>query len=369
MEPMKSSNTEITTLILALAAVGKIGPVRIKIMLAKADDPLDILRWDRQHLESIPGIGAEIASLIKQKLDLDFGARLVDWADKNDCGITTLVDPDYPMQLRQLYDAPPFFFHKGELIADDDRSIAIVGSRNATDYGRATAARIAGELSRHGVTIVSGMAIGVDSTSHWAALEAGGRTIAVLGSGIDVIYPHNNKKLYNKIAGQGAVISEFYPGTKPNPGNFPRRNRIIAGLSQGVIVVEAGEKSGALLTADLALSQNRKLFAVPGNLSSKLSSGTNDLIKSGANVLTSVEDIFSVLPALKNDYIGPRKITGEDLTEGESLVFEHLSETPKQIDNLVRECRLTVSDVASYLLSLELRGLIRQLSGKRFIAI
>ena len=367
---MKSSNTETTALILALAAISKIGPVRIKILLARADNPLDILKWDQRQFESIPGIGTEIASLITKNLDLDFGNRLVDWAEKNECGILTLADSDYPSQLRQLYDAPPFIFHKGLLSATaDERSVAVVGSRRATEYGRATAARIAGELSRHGVSIVSGMAIGVDSTAHWAALEAGGRTVAVLGSGIDIIYPSNNRNLYDRIVGQGAVISEFFPGTRPNPGNFPRRNRIIAGLSQGVIVVEAGDKSGALLTADLALVHNRKLFAVPGNLSSKMSSGTNDLIKSGAHVLTSVDDIFSVLPALKNDYIGPQKRTGEDLTEGESLVFERLSETPKQIDNLVRECRLTVSDTASYLLSLELRGLVRQLSGKRFIAI
>jgi len=213
------------------------------------------------------------------------------------------------------------------------------------------------------------MAIGIDSTSHRAALEAGGRTMAVLGSGIDVIYPPSNKKLYHRIAEQGAVVSEFFPGTQPTPGNFPTRNRVIAGLSQGVVVVEAGEKSGALLTADLALSHNKKLFAVPGNLSSKLSAGTNELIKSGANVLTSVDDIFSVLPGLKNDYITPQRRPVEDLTSGECLVLEHLTAAPKQLDNLVRECGLAVSDAASYLLSLELRGMVRQLSGKRFIAI
>jgi DNA processing protein len=366
---MTATNTESTALILSLVSLGKIGPVRIKLVLAQADNPLDILHWDVPQFESVSGIGPEMAQILEKGLDIEYGRRLVDWAEKHDFGITTLADNDYPLPLRQLYDGPPFFFHKGNLLETDNRAVAIVGSRSATDYGRAMAARVAGELSRHGVTIISGMAIGIDSTSHRAALEAGGRTIAVLGSGIDVIYPRANKKLYGRIAEQGAVISEFFPGTDPNPGHFPRRNRIIAGLSQAVIVVEAGEKSGALLTADLGLAQDKKLFAVPGNISSRMSSGANELIKSGANILTSVDDIFSVLPELKNDYIAPRKSAGEDLTEGERLIFDRLSDNPKQVDILVRECSLTASDAASYLLSLELRGLIRQLSGKRFIAI
>jgi len=369
METMAANNSDITALILALASLGKVGPVKIKVMLARLDNPLEILDWDKSRFETIPGISSDIAERIRTGLDLDYGRRQIDWAEKHGYGIMTLVDAAYPASLRQLYDPPPFVFYKGNLTEADGRAVAIVGSRNATDYGRAMAAKIAGELSRYGVTIVSGMAIGVDSTSHRAALEAGGRTLAVLGSGIDVIYPPSNKKLYQQIAEQGAVMSEFFPGTDPNPGHFPRRNRVIAGLSQAVVVVEAGEKSGALLTADLALAHNKKLFAVPGNLSSKLSVGTNDLIKSGANVLTSVDDIFSVLPELKNDYIGPQRKAGEDLTEGESLVLEHLTNTPKQLDNLVRECELTVGTAASYLLSLELRGMVRQLSGKRFIAI
>jgi DNA processing protein len=366
---MTINNSDTKALILSLASLGKLGPVKIKILLAQTEDPLEILEWTTSKFEAIPGIGKEIASRLTDELDIEYGRRLIDWSEKHGYGVTTLVDPEYPALLRQLYDPPPFFFHKGILTKADGKAVAIVGSRSATDYGRAMAARIAGELCRHEVTIVSGMAIGVDSTSHRAALEAGGRTIAVLGSGIDVIYPRENKKLYHQISEQGAVISEFFPGADPIPGNFPRRNRIIAGLSQAVIVVEAGEKSGALLTADLALAHGKKLFAVPGNLSSRLSAGTNDLIKSGANILTSTDDIFSVLPALKNDYIGPRKRAGDDLTEGERRVIGRLSESPKQLDSLVRECQLSVTDAASYLLSLELRGLIKQLSGKRFIAI
>lgn len=366
---MAGCESDNTALILALGSLGKIGPVKIKIMLAQADEPRDILAWDRQRLAAIPGIGEELASRIQDHLDLEYGRRLVAWADKQQFGITTLADPDYPRPLRDLYDPPPFLFYKGTLAEADNRAVAIVGSRSASDYGRTIAFRVAGELARNGVTIVSGMAIGVDAASHNGALENGGRTIAVLGSGIDIVYPRANRSLYRRISEHGAVISEFLPGIEPNPGHFPRRNRLIAGLSQAVVVVEAGEKSGALVTADLALTQNKKLFAVPGNLSSRLSQGTNELLKSGAHILTSVQDIFSILPLLQNDYIPPKNRPVDDLTEGETLIFGRLSDSPKQLDTLVRECRLSVSDVTAYLLSLELRGLIKQLSGKRFIAI
>jgi len=366
---MNSTKTDTQALILALSSLEKMGPVRVRVILGQVENPLELIDWSTRDWEQVPGISSGLAEHIKARLDIGRGRKIIEWAGESEFSLVTVADDDYPASLREIYDRPPYLFFKGDLIAADSRAVAIVGSRSATDYGRSMAARIAGDLSRHGVTVVSGMAIGIDSTAHRAALEAGGRTVAVLGSGIDVIYPPSNKKLYHRIAEQGVVVSEFLPGTDPSPGHFPRRNRIIAGLSQAVVVVEAGEKSGALLTADLALTQEKKLFAVPGNLSSRMSSGTNDLIKSGAYLLSSAEDIFSVLPTLKNDYIVPRQIKDLDLTDGESIVFEHLSGTPKQLDSLVRECRLTVTDTASYLLSLELRGLVRQLSGKRFIAI
>lgn len=358
-----------TAAILALAAVGKIGPVKIKALLTGAEHPADILGWSVDRLCTVPGIERQLANHIKQKGDVDYGLRLIEWADKNRFSVITLCDPDYPPSLRELYDAPPFLFVAGHLTDDDIRAIAIVGSRTASDYGKMTASELAGQLSRHGVTIVSGMAVGVDSASHRGALEAGGRTIAVMGSGIDIIYPTESRKLYRQIIDNGAVISEFFPGTKPSPGHFPRRNRIIAGLSQGVVVVEAGNRSGALLTADLALAQQKKLFAVPGNLSSRLSAGTNALIKSGAYLLTSYEDIFSVLPELKKGYIVTQERVASNLTEGENLVLKYISASPIQLDTLVRACGVSVSDAASYLLSLELRGLVKQLSGKRFITI
>lgn len=358
-----------TAVILALASLGKIGPVKLKVMLAQVEKPVDILEWDIPKLASIPGIGGDLAARIKHDLNLDHGKKLIDWADKNGYSVVTLVDADYPAPLRELYDPPPFLFVKGKIIESDYRAVAMVGSRAATDYGRMTATALAGELGRHGVTIVSGMALGIDAASHRGALAAGSRTIAVLGSGIDVVYPRENRSLYAQIAENGAVVSEFLPNTDPNPGHFPRRNRIIAGLSRAVIVIEAGEKSGALLTADMALVYGKELFAVPGNISSRMSAGTHELLKSGANILTSVDDIFSVLPELKNDYIAPRKPVAEGLTDGERRVLEKLSSAPIQMDTLVRDCGLTIGDAASFLLSLELRGLVKQLSGKRFIAV
>ncbi|MDD4051962.1 MAG: DNA-processing protein DprA, partial [candidate division Zixibacteria bacterium] len=271
--------------------------------------------------------------------------------------------------LRAIYDPPPFLFMAGKWTEADNKAVAIVGSRNASEYGKTTAASLASELARHGVAVVSGLAIGVDAASHRGALTAGGRTIAVLGSGIDVVYPPNHAGLFKEIMASGVVLSEFFPGIGPNPGHFPRRNRVIAGLARAVVVVEAGTKSGALLTADLALTQGKKLFAVPGSVGSVQSSGTNDLIKAGAYLLTSVDDIFTVLPELKSGYAAGAKKVAADLSEGEGLIFNCLSANPMQFDVLVRQSGLTVSDVSGYLLSLELRGMIRQLSGKRFIVV
>lgn len=366
---MSKGSVSEQAIILSLAAVGKIGPVKIRAILSRIERASDILDWDSQKYKQIPGISDEITSRIKTKLDLSYGRRIEEWADKNGITILTLLDEDYPQSLSEIYDPPPFLFIKGSMAPSDKNSIALVGSRNASEYGRMTASKLAGELASNGITIVSGMAVGVDSSSHRGAIQAGGRTFAVLGSGIDIIYPRENKRLYQEISENGAVISEFFPGTGPSPGHFPRRNRVISGLSKAVIVVEAGQKSGALLTADLALSQGKALFAVPGQLSSKQSLGANDLIKTGAQILTSPDDIFSVLPELKNDYIVPDKKVVEDLSEGENLIFEYLSDSPRQIDYLVRKTNMTANDVSGFLLSLELRGLIRQLSGKRFIAV
>ena len=211
-----------------------------------------------------------------------------------------LQDKDYPLNLRYIYQPPATIYLEGNLIAQDNIAIAIVGSRRATDYGLNNAERIGFELASRGITVVSGLARGIDSAAHRGALKAGGRTIAVLGSGLDVIYPPENKKLAQDIAQGGAVISEFIPDTPPHRENFPRRNRIISGLSLGVVVVEAAKRSGALITENFALEQGREVFALPGKVDSFTSGGVHDLIKEGAKLIESIEDIIEELEPLKS---------------------------------------------------------------------
>lgn len=355
--------------ILALAAVGNIGPIRIKAILAKAGDPTEIIDWNESRFVDIPGISSQLAGRIRQKLDIAYGQRLLEWAAKRAFGVTTLIDADYPSMLRAIADPPPFLFTAGQWTAADDTAVAIVGSRNASDYGKATAFSLAAELVHQGISVVSGLAVGVDAASHKGALSAGGRTIAVLGSGIDVMYPPNHAGLYEEIRAKGVVLSEFFPGVGPNPGHFPRRNRVIAGLARAVVVVEAGSKSGALLTADMARTQGKKLFAVPGSVGAQQSLGTNELIKAGAYLLTSAEDIYTVLPELKRGHTAPPKAAAEGLDRGERLVYNCLSANPVQFDAIVRQSGLSVGEVSAHLLNLELRGMVKQLSGKRFIVV
>ncbi len=352
--------------ILSLSAINSLGPVRIRSILARAADPGELLLWSVADFSRIDGISAKTASEIVENLSVDYGEKILAWVEDKGYNMTTICDIDYPEKLKKLYDAPPFLFCNGNLTDSDIRAISIVGSRMASDYGKRAAHRLASELAGHGISIVSGMALGIDSAAHRGALAGRGRTIAVLGSGIDVIYPFENTSLYDEIAEHGAVVSEFLPGTTPHPGNFPRRNRVIAALAEAVIVVEAGNRSGALLTADLASAQDKKLFAVPGPITSRMSEGTNELIKSGVPVLTSVEDIFSLLPELKNDYIAPVAPVVDDLSPGESKVLEILSDIPVQLDTLVRRTGFSVPEATAYICSLELRGLIRTLSGKRY---
>ena len=245
-----------------------------------------------------------------------------------------------------------------------------MGSRSASVYGKRITERIGRELAKNGITVVSGLARGIDSIAHLSALKEGGRTLAVFGSGLDVIYPPENQKLAEKITGSGAIISEFLLGTKPEAPNFPRRNRLISGLSLGVVIVEAGEKSGALLTAACALEQNREVFAIPGNLDSKNSEGTNALIKQGAKLVTRVEDILEELKITRKGDRTPLAPPEQDLsqlTDTEKRIFSLISDEPHHIDKIASLTSLGVPQALSTLLSLELKGLVKQLSGKMFV--
>ncbi|GBF32649.1 rossmann fold nucleotide-binding protein Smf [Desulfocucumis palustris] len=289
--------------------------------------------------------------------------------EKLDIRFIDIGDPVYPEMLKNIFDPPPGIFIQGSFEKSDSLSVAIVGSRKATPYGLAVAERLAAGIAPAGVTVVSGLARGVDTAAHRGALATGGRTIAVLGCGIDVIYPRENKDLKNKIAARGAVISEFPLGAQPVPWHFPVRNRIISGLSRSVVVVEAAARSGALITADIALEQGRDVMAVPGNVSSPLSVGANRLIKQGARLVDGPEDILEEL-GVNRLFGGSReqKRSLPSLTVEEEAVLKMLNLEPVALDKLVEGSGLAAQQVLAALVFLELKGLARQLPGKYYLA-
>jgi len=284
-----------------------------------------------------------------------------------------LGDERYPELLRAIYDPPPVLYCDGSLEPGDRQAVAIVGSRQATPYGLRITETLAGELSALGFTILSGFARGIDAAAHRAALAAGGRTIAVLGCGLDVDYPPGHASLHAEIAGSGAVLTEFAPGTPPRATNFPRRNRIISGLALGVVVVEAADDSGSLITARLALEQGREVFAVPGPIDVPTSQGPHGLLKQGATLVETVDDIVEeLLPqldrplqTLKTEPIATLPEHGE-LSPSERTVLDVMSREPLHLDDLTERSRLTTPAVAGILLGLELKALVKQLPGQRY---
>ncbi len=279
-------------------------------------------------------------------------------------------DPGYPRELMQIVDPPPVLYIAGELCKEDRLALAIVGSRAASSRGRLHAERIASQLAARGLTIVSGLAMGIDTWAHRGALNAGGRTVAVLGCGLDYPYPRHNGELRKRIVRQGALISEFRMGTRPVPMNFPRRNRVISGLAMGTLVVEAAEKSGSLITARFALEQGRDVFAIPRNIDAANSSGVNALIQKGAKLVQGLEDIVDELPAAVRQYLAVREqgatngVSGSD--PGAATLLELIEGEPIHIDELTRKTTMAPGAISALLMKLELQGLIRQLPGKHY---
>ncbi|MGB2815165.1 MAG: DNA-processing protein DprA [Dehalococcoidales bacterium] len=275
-------------------------------------------------------------------------------------------DETYPSRLKEIYDYPPLLYVRGELMPQDEWCLAVVGTRRATVYGRQVTEEIVSDLAQSNITVVSGLAKGIDTIAHQAALDAGGRSIAVFACGLDVVYPGENADLARKVMQQGALISEYPLGTKPRPDNFPRRNRIMSGLSMGVLVVEAGETSGAIITAQFALEQNREVFAIPGSILSSASRGTNHLIQEGAKLVRDYTDILEEL----NLMTITRQIEMKEIlpaSDTESRLLKHLGAEPTHIDEVCRSSGLPVSTVSSALAMMELKGMIKQMGSMSYI--
>jgi DNA processing protein len=282
--------------------------------------------------------------------------------------VFTYHDDGYPSRLKEIYDYPPLIYVKGELLPQDEWCIAVVGTRRATIYGRQVTEELVADLTRNKITIISGLARGIDTVAHRSALEAGGRTAAVFACGLDTIYPAENANLARKIGGQGALISEYPLGAKPRPDNFPRRNRIMSGMSLGVLVIEADESSGAMITAHMALEQNREVFAIPGSILSPMSRGTNLLIQEGAKLVRSCLDILEELNLTATVHQLEMK-EAAPLTETETLLLKQLSAEPAHIDQVCRASGLPVSTVSSTLAIMELKGMVKQVSAMNYVLV
>ena len=352
--------------LVALSMTPGVGPGRIRVLLSRLGGAAAALRASRRRLEQIAGIGPATAEAISRFN----GWAAVDeqFARADACGAWLLAawDERYPALLREIYDPPALLWVRGD-IAPDEPALAMVGTRRATDYGRRVTAEIAGGLVEAGYAVVSGLAYGIDAAAHQAALDAGGRTIAVLGSGVDRVYPSRHIGMARRIAeGQGAVISEYPLGAAPDAANFPRRNRIISGLASGVVVTEAFPGGGALITARVANEQNREVFAVPHAWNARAGEGCNQLIQKGyAKLVMRVADMLEeVDPA---QHARPPAAPPADLNEIEQRLYDALTSSPVHIDTLCAAAGVDASSALVYLLSLEFKGLVTQMAGMQFL--
>src|SRR6266436_5246704 len=352
--------------LVALNMVDHVGPIRARQLLEHFGDATAILRASKQQLLQVRNIGAETAEAIAGwEKNIDLGSELKRISDFG-CRIVSQADTAYPELLRQIYDPPIVLYVKGELLPKDKNAIAMVGSRMTTHYGIETARRLAYQLAYVGVTVVSGAARGIDTAAHQGALSAKGRTVAVLGTGINLVTPPENARLFEQIASNGALITQF-PFNRPgDKQSFPIRNRIVAGMTLGTVVVEANLTSGALITANFAVEYGRQVFAVPGRIDSPQSKGCHDLIKKGAKLCEGAEDVLSefeyLFPA-SNRPPSPAEsgtLPALTLSDNEQKVYEAVGEEEQSIDEVIRMSGLPSSTVSVALLSLEMKRLLRQ---------
>lgn len=355
--------------ILLLLTIPNFGPGRVRRLLSIFGSTEAIFKAPVQRLMQVDGIDRKLIQQIKTGGDQKKADQQFDLIEKHRINVLTIWDQRYPNLLKKTADPPLVLFYKGELPEKMPPCLAVVGTRSPTQYGKTITEKLVADLVHNGITIVSGLARGIDTIAHQAALNHGGKTIAVLGCGLDYVYPPENRKIYQSIAEEGILFSEYFIGTGPDAVNFPRRNRIISGISLGVLIVEAGDKSGALITANYALDQNREVFAVPGLINNPKSSGPHRLIQQGAKLVHTVQDIFDeIAPGLPQNQPAEKPIPPH-LSPLDRSVLEKLSSDPKHIDRLVLELKESPAMILSSLLNLELSGLVRQLSGKMFIRI
>ncbi len=351
----------------ALNLLPDIGPVRVRLLLDKFGNATEILEASEEALKTVDKIGPKAATTIanwNKAIDLEAELKRI---EKFGCTIITQDDEMYPELLREIYDPPIVLYVKGELKTADHHAIAMVGTRQSTLYGRQSAERLSRQLAASGITVVSGGARGIDSISHEGAMKGGGRTIAVLGTGLDIVYPAENFELFQRIAEQGAVITQFPFGRKGSKQSFPIRNRIVAGMTQGTIVVEANRKSGALITASLAAEGGRTVFAVPGRIDSPRSAGCHDLIKQGAQLCESAEDVLAEF-AMINHATQSDEATAPmpSLSPAEQSVYNVLTHEEKQQDEIIRCSEVPAPQVSVALLQLEMKQLVNQYPGRLF---
>ena len=344
-----------------------IGAVRMQALIQHFGD-LE-LAWNAAPAElAETGLGLKVIERILQaraNVDLE---KLCKKIEAQNIHILTWEDEAYPQRLKEIEQPPPVMYIRGDYLVDDVFAVAIVGTRRVSPYGRQITEELASFLAANGITVISGLARGVDAIAHQTALKAGGRTIGVLGSGVDKIYPPEHRALAEKMMERGAIISDYAPGTPPDATNFPPRNRIISGLSLAVVVVEAGETSGALITAEFAAEQGREVFAVPGSILAPQSKGTNKLIQRGALPLLSVDDLMQALDLTRmGEHKAARKMIPTDETEARLLSI--LSEEPLHVDEIRNQTELPIEKVSATLALMELKGMVRQVGGMHYVAV
>jgi len=351
---------------IALNMMERVGPVRVRALISHLGSASAIFEASPLDLQSAQGVGKELAAaIVQQRRDIDWQGEM-DRAERMGVGIVTFVDEDYPKPLAAIHDPPLALYVKGTFETRDKQSIALVGTRRPTQYGRATAENLAFHLGKLGFSIVSGLALGIDTMAHRGALKARGRTLGVLGGALDCMYPASNRDLAREISEDGAVLSEFPFGRKPDKTTFPMRNRVVSGLSMGVVVVEAGVRSGAMITVNQALEQGRCVFAVPGRIDSHLSAGPHDLIRNGARLVEGVDDILDELDCLVQGSVkGERDVRSPvRLSEEERCLIHHLADGEASVDVLTRTTGLPCSRVNALLIGLEMKKQVRMLPGQ-----